>query len=127
MLKPIPKSKRSLKKTLPEELALVQHQYPEALVEPWAMDEHRIGLKPILRRVWAPKGTPVRAVVAQRYQWMYVYGFVHPQSGQTSWFLMPSVNIEAFSTVLEANAARNRSRTRETHFTGSRWSRLASQ
>lgn len=68
------------------------------------MDEHRIGLKPILRRVWAPSGTPVKAVVAQRYEWMYVYGFVHPQSGQTSWLLMPSVNVEAFSAVLEAFA-----------------------
>ena len=25
------------------------------------MDEHRIGLKPILRRVWAPKGATVKA------------------------------------------------------------------
>src|SRR5258708_18230940 len=104
MPKPIQSNKRSLKKTLPEELARVQHQYPEALVELWAMDEHRVGLKPILRRVWAPKGTPVRAVVAQRYEWMYVHGFVHPQSGQTSWLLMPSVNVEVFSTVLEAFA-----------------------
>lgn len=22
----------------------------------WAMDEHRVGLKPVLRRVWAPRG-----------------------------------------------------------------------
>src|SRR6266568_3802592 len=68
------------------------------------MDEHRIGLKPILRRVWAPKGTPVRAVVAQRYQWMSAYGFVHPQSGQTSWLLMPSVNVFEFSAALEVFA-----------------------
>src|SRR5262249_31051385 len=90
MLKPTRRSKKSFKKTLPEQWALVQQKSPEALVELWAMDEHRIGLKPFLRRVWAPKGTAVRAVVAQRYQWMYVYGFVHPQSGQTSWLLMPS-------------------------------------
>ena len=25
----------------------------------WTMDEHRIGLKPILRRVWAPTGQPL--------------------------------------------------------------------
>ena len=36
------------------------------------MDEHRIGLKPILRRIWAPKGATVKAPVAQRYEWMYV-------------------------------------------------------
>ena len=65
------------------------------------MDEHRIGLKPILRRIWAPKGATVVAPVAQRYQWMYVYAFVHPESGRSSWFLLPSVNAEVFSQVLE--------------------------
>ncbi len=104
MPKPIPPSKKSLKKTLPEELARIQHLYPDVFVELWAMDEHRIGLKPILRRVWAPKGTPVRAVVAQRSQWMDAYGFVHPQSGQTSWLLMPSVNVFEFSAALEVFA-----------------------
>jgi Winged helix-turn helix len=60
-----------------EELrAALQHQHPQASVEPWAMDEHRIGLKPILRRVWAPKGATVKAQVAQRYEWMYVLAFV---------------------------------------------------
>jgi len=90
---------RSLKK-LPEQVALVQHQHPHASVEPWAMDEHRIGLKPILRRVWAPKGATVKAPVAQRYEWMYVFAFVHPQSGQTSWLLVPTVSVEVFSLAL---------------------------
>jgi len=99
-----PAKQEEFKKTLPEELARIQHLYPDVFVELWAMDEHRIGLKPILRRVWAPKGTPVRAVVAQRYQWMSAYGFVHPQSGQTSWLLMPSVNVFEFSAALEVFA-----------------------
>lgn len=64
------------------------------------MDEHRIGLKPILRRVWTPKGCGVVASVSPRYQWMYVYAFVHPQSGRTTWLLLPSVNVEAFSRAL---------------------------
>lgn len=69
-------------------------------MEAWASDEHRIGLKPILRRVWALKGTTVRAPIAPHYQWMYVYAFVHPESGQSSWLLLPSVNVEAFSLAL---------------------------
>ncbi len=68
------------------------------------MDEHRIGLKPILRRVWAPKGATVKAPVAQRYEWMHVLAFVHPQSGQTSWLLVPTVSVEVFSLVLAAFA-----------------------
>ena len=74
------------------------------MIELWSQDEHRIGLKPILRRVWAKKGTRLRAVVRPRYQWMYLYGFVEPQSGKTSWLLMPTVNTEAFSLALCAFA-----------------------
>jgi hypothetical protein len=57
-------------KKLPDQVALVQHQHPYASVKPWAMDEHRIGLKPILRRIWAPKGATVKAPLAQRYEGM---------------------------------------------------------
>src|SRR5215469_10643020 len=45
-------SKQLLKK-LPEEVDKLHQAYPEAKVELWSQDEHRIGLKPILRRVWA--------------------------------------------------------------------------
>ncbi|HEU5383061.1 MAG TPA: IS630 family transposase [Ktedonobacteraceae bacterium] len=94
---------RCLKK-LPEEGKKLQQAYPEAQVELWSQDEHRIGLKPILRRVWARKGSRVRAVVRQRYQWMHLYGFVEPESGKTSWLLMPTVNTVAFSLALAAFA-----------------------
>jgi transposase len=96
-------SKRLLKK-LPEEVATLQKAYPEAKIELWSQDEHRIGLKPILRRVWARKGSRVKAVVRPRYQWMYLYGFVEPQSGKTSWLLMPTVNTTVFSLALAAFA-----------------------
>jgi len=35
-------------------IPLEQRQHPNATVEIWAMDEHRIDLKPIVRGVWAP-------------------------------------------------------------------------
>jgi hypothetical protein len=35
---------------------------------------------------------------------MYVYGQVSPQSGKTSWLLMPTVNTQAFSLALCAFA-----------------------
>ena len=55
------------------------------MIEIWAMDEHRIGLKPILRRVWAPKGERPIALGHHRYEWLYVWGFVEPASGATVW------------------------------------------
>jgi transposase len=94
---------RRLKK-LPEEVDQLRQAHPEAAIELWSGDEHRLGLKPILRRVWAKKGSKVTAVVKPRYQWMYLYGCVQPHSGQTSWLLMPTVNVEIFSLALSAFA-----------------------
>jgi hypothetical protein len=98
------KPNKLLLKKLPEEVDKLRQVYPEARVELWSQDEHRIGLKPILRRVWARKGSRVRAMVRPRYQWLYLYGFVEPESGKTSWFLMPTVNTQAFSLALRAFA-----------------------
>jgi hypothetical protein len=78
----------------------LQQAYPDAPVELWAEDEHRVGLKPILRRVWARRGQRPRAVVRPRYEWEYVYGFVQPETGATEWLLMPTVNIAAFTSAL---------------------------
>lgn len=66
------------------------------------MDEHRIGLKPILRRVWSKLGQRPVVTVHHRYEWLYVYGFVQPTSGRTFWLLMPTVSIDAFNAALAA-------------------------
>ncbi|RTH18197.1 transposase, partial [Thermus scotoductus] len=47
------------------------------------MDEHRLGLKPVYRRVWAPRGRTPLAWVRPRYRWLYVYGFVRPSTGES--------------------------------------------
>lgn len=64
------------------------------------MDEHRLGLLPIRKRVWAPKGSRPRAPVHRRYQWLYVYGFVRPVTGTTWWCLLPTVTLAAFALAL---------------------------
>jgi transposase len=68
------------------------------------MDEHRLGLLPVLKRVWAPKGQRPRAPVRRRYQWLYVYGFVRPTTGQSWWCLLPTVSRTAMSAALAAFA-----------------------
>jgi transposase len=60
---------------------------------------------PILRRVWAPKGTRPTAWVRRRYQWLYVYGFVRPTTGQSWWCLLPTVSVTAMTVALAAFAA----------------------
>ena len=64
------------------------------------MDEHRIGLKPIIRRVWRRKGQRPIVKVQHRYKWVYLYGFVCPSSGQTFWLLLPTVSIVAYTLAL---------------------------
>jgi hypothetical protein len=71
------------------------------VVEVWAQDESRLGLKPIVRRVWSPKGVRPIAVGHHRYQWLYLSGFVQPATGQTEWLLLPRVSIGAMQQVLE--------------------------
>ncbi len=47
----------------------VQVADPGAAVQVWTTDEHRLGLTPILRRVWARRGQRVLALVHHRYHW----------------------------------------------------------
>lgn len=70
----------------------------------WAEDEHRLGLLPVIRRVWAPKGRRPTAWVRRRYQWLYVYALVRPTSGKTWWCLLPTVTTPAMTAALAAFA-----------------------
>ena len=74
-------------------------------VEVWAQDEHRIGLKPILRRCWAKRGQRPVALVRPQYKWGYLHAFVRPRSGQTFWWLTSWIDAVAFSQVLAHFAA----------------------
>jgi transposase len=65
------------------------------------MDEHRVGLKPVIRRIWVDELAVPIANVNWRFQWLWLYGFVHPKSGQTYWWILPYVNIELFTRVLQ--------------------------
>jgi transposase len=89
-----------LQKNLPAIVHTLQQAYPQQEVELWATDQHRIGLKPILRRVWSPRGQRPGAVVPHRYQWCSLYAFVQPQTGRTWWLLLPTVSIAAFIIAL---------------------------
>ena len=85
-------------------VSAVATAHPQATVELWATDEHRIGLKPLLRRVWAPKGQRPTAVVQHRFAWRWLVGFVQPSSGRTRFPLATSVSIPLFAVELEAFA-----------------------
>ena len=73
-----------------------------------------MGLKPVMRRVWAPVGERPVARFKRGYKWTYLYGFVHPESGELYWLILPTVNTELFSMALnefakeEVGAAENK-------------------
>lgn len=66
----------------------------------WAEDEARLGLKPVMRRVWAPVGSRPVARLKRGYEWTYLYGFVRPTTGEVWWLILPTVNKELFSIAL---------------------------
>jgi hypothetical protein len=82
----------------------VRAAHPGAAVALWAQDEHRLGLLPVVRRVWAPQGQRPVARVERHYEWLYVYGFVRPATGRSWWCLLPRVTTEAFALALAAFA-----------------------
>ena len=87
-----------------EAVAQATAAHPGRPVEVWAEDEHRLGLKPVRRRVWAPVGAaadrprpppvPVAACVA----------FVQPTSGETVWYLATGLSKPFFAALLAAFA-----------------------
>ena len=96
-----PDAQQTSKKKLKERVVTLESQHPEKPVEVWAEDETRLGLLPVHRRVWAKQGERPIAVVCPAYKWLYGFGFVRPQTGETYWkLLMPSVSVEVMNLAL---------------------------
>lgn len=70
-------------------------------MELWAEDEARLGLKPIVRRVWALRGQRPTANGRMRFDWLYVFGFVHPASGRNLELIAPRANTDWMNAALE--------------------------
>jgi hypothetical protein len=51
--------------------------------------------------VWVARGEVPIAKVNWRFKWSWLVGFVHPQSGQTYWWIVPRLTSEVFSLALE--------------------------
>jgi transposase len=61
---------------------------------------HRLGLRPVYRRVWARRGERPLAVGAHRYRWFYVCTFVEPETGESLSLLVDGVDTEVMGWVL---------------------------
>lgn len=94
-----------MEKNLRRRVRRLRQAHPGKAVEVWAEDEARLGLKPITRRVWWLKGCRPRSCGRTKYEWLYVYGFARPATGQTLTVILPRVNVERMAEALAAFAA----------------------
>jgi transposase len=67
----------------------------------WSEDEARLGLKPVLRRVWSPRGSRPTAVIDPRYEWLWVYAGVQPRSGRVFWLILPHLSAQMIQLFLD--------------------------
>jgi hypothetical protein len=50
--------------------------------------------------VWAVRGSRPTRTVETRYQWLYLYGFVQPQTGRTHFLCLPKMNGALYGAAL---------------------------
>jgi hypothetical protein len=94
----------TVQKNLEDAAAEEAAKHPERPVEVFASDEHRLGLKPVTRRVWAPIGKRPVAHGHHRFDWFYVTAFISPATGETFWCVHDGVSKPFFAALLESFA-----------------------
>lgn len=90
-----------VQKKLADTLAQLKRAHPEDTLELWTQDEARLGLKPVLRRVWSPRGTRPVATARPCYEWLWLYAAVHPVSGRVFWLVLPYLNAQLMQRFLD--------------------------
>src|SRR5687768_7639434 len=68
----------------------------------------RMGQQGTLTKLWAPRGSRPTAFKQTRYEWLYLYAAVEPDTGESVALLAPNVNTGTFNVFLEMLAAQVR-------------------
>lgn len=75
---------------------------PDKPVRIWVLDEHRYGLLPVIRRVWARKGVRVHAPYKTTYQWGYLHEALEVDGAHRVELLFtPSINQDVHAVFLK--------------------------
>jgi hypothetical protein len=93
-----------VQKKIKLEAQALRKAHPADQVEVWSQDEARFGLKPVLRRVWAPVGERPVGEVDERYEWLWLYAATHPRTGRVFWLVLPRLDAECVQAFLSAFA-----------------------
>ncbi|NER83917.1 MAG: IS630 family transposase [Leptolyngbya sp. SIO1D8] len=75
---------------------------PDWHIRYWVEDESRFGLKPICRRRITAHGVPPIALPQWRFEWVWLYGFVEPLTGESFFWEYSRLDHQCFGEVLAA-------------------------
>ena len=89
-------------KTRPLFVRRVRLGHREKQVEVWFQDEVRFGQKGCLSRVWAKRGSRPTAPLQNEYEWVYLYGAVNPNTGESCALVLPWANTAMMQLHLDA-------------------------
>jgi transposase len=96
------KAAEEFRADLSNRLAKVAGISPEKPVRIWVLDEHRYGLLPVIRRVWARKGVRVHAPYKTTYQWGYLHEALEVDGAHKVELLFtPSINQDVHAVFLK--------------------------
>ena len=79
----------------------MRRERPDKKVRIFLMDEARFGQQGTLTKMWGLRGSRPTAVKQTKYEWVYLYGAVDPQTGDAAAALLPHVNTECMNAFLE--------------------------
>lgn len=65
------------------------------------MDELRLGLRGVVRRVWAPRGVKIVQPLELRYEWRYLVLAVDGLAGTLQWAWSPNMKSASLAPVLQ--------------------------
>ena len=96
------KAAEEFRADLSNRLAKAVGTSPDKPVRIWVLDEHRYGLLPVIRRVWARKGVRVHAPYKTTYQWGYLHEALEVDGAHRVELLFtPSINQEVHAVFLK--------------------------
>jgi len=96
------KAAEEFRADLSNRLAKAVGTSPDKPVRIWVLDEHRYGLLPVIRRVWARKGVRVHAPYKTTYQWGYLHEALEVDGAHRVELLFtPSINQDVHAVFLK--------------------------
>jgi transposase len=91
----------AFKAELSQRIAAITGEIDQSEVRLWVMDEHRYGLLPVIRRVWARRGVRVHAPYKTVYQWGYLHEALEVDGvNKVELLFTPSINQDVHAIFL---------------------------